>query len=177
MATRRNTSSPPESKVEEKVVREIFAVIRITSDRLDILLEKFAYSKLLRVSAWIARFVRNARSSKKDRQMGPLSTAEIEEQEIFWVKQAQQGAEATDNYERDRLQLNLQPNDKGVLECRGRIQGQYSVYVPDCHPLSSKIVTETHLQSLQGGISLTMARVREQFWVPRLRRLAKKTIK
>ena len=32
--------------------------------------------------------------------MGPLSTTEIEEQEIFWMKQAQQGVEATDNYER-----------------------------------------------------------------------------
>ena len=52
----------------------------------------------------------------------PLSAAEIEEQEIFRVKQAQQGAEATDNYERDRPQLNLQPNDKTVLECHGRIR-------------------------------------------------------
>ena len=55
--------------------------------------------------------------------MQPLSTAEIEKQGIFWVKQAQPGAEVTDNYERDRLQLNLQPSDQGVLKCRGRIQG------------------------------------------------------
>ena len=74
--------------------------------------------------------------------MGLLSTTETQEQEIFWVRQAQQGSEATDNSERDGLKLNLQPSDQGVLECRGRIQGQSPVYVPNCHPLASKIVTD-----------------------------------
>ena len=36
-----------------------------------------------------------------------------------------------ERYEEDRLQLNLQPNEDGLLECRGRIQGHYPIYLPD----------------------------------------------
>ena len=34
-----------------------------------------------------------------------------------------------------------------------------------------------HLATLHGGVSLTMANVRDQHWIPRLRRLVKKVIK
>ena len=77
--------------------------------------------------------------------------------------------------ERDRVQLNLQV--KGVLECRGRIQEQYLIYLPDCHAITAKIVNEEHLKTLHGGIGATMTQVREHYWVPRLRRLGKKVIK
>ena len=41
-------------------------------------------------------------------------------------------------------------------------------------PFTIKLVFQANLSTLHGGVGLTMAKVREKFWVPRLRRLAKK---
>ena len=77
----------------------------------------------------------------------------------------------------DRMQLNLQTNSEGILECRGRIQGRYPVYLPDDCLFTEKFVLRSHRRTLHGGVALTMADIRERHWVPRLRQLVKKTIK
>ena len=77
----------------------------------------------------------------------------------------------------DRLQLNLQANTDALLECRGRIQGEFPIYVPDSHPYAAKLAEDAHLRTLHEGVSLTMAKVRQRHWIPRLRRLAKKVRK
>ena len=120
---------------------------------------------------------RQDEGSKVNRRLGLLEEGEIEKQVKFWIRQAQRSAEWTDNLEKDRMQLNLQLNSEGLLECRGRILGQYPIYLPDCHAIIEKIVEEEHLRTLHGGIGATMNQVRERYWVPRLRRLARKVIK
>ena len=37
-----------------------------------------------------------------------------------------------------------------------------------------KIVQQAHVTTLHGGVGLTMARVREEFWIPRLQKLTKR---
>ena len=66
----------------------------------------------------------------------------------------------------DQEQLNLQENNVGILECRGR------VYIPDIHPLATSLVREALIMTLRGGVGLTMAKVLERY-IPRLRRLVK----
>lgn len=39
------------------------------------------------------------------------------------------------------------------------------------------MVAEAHLKTLHGGVGLTMAEIRERYWIPRLRRLVKKVVK
>ena len=73
-----------------------------------------------------------------------------------------------------RLQLNLLERPDGLLECRGRIQGDYPIYLPDTQPYTEKLVLMSRLVTLHGGVVLMMTKVREGHWVPRLRRLAKK---
>ena len=171
------TSTSPESKVEEKILREVFKLTQAERDHFDVLADKFQFWKLVRVCAWVKRFINNTRKSKKKRVLGLLGADEIEVQVKFWIKRAQGSSKFSENFERDQLQLNLQPNNEGILECRGRIQGQYPIYLPDSHPFTVKIVTEAHQRTLHGGMGATMACVRESYWVPRLRRLTKKIIK
>ena len=52
--------------------------------------------------------------------------------------------------------------------------GEYPVYLPDTHPFTTQVVRQAHISTLHGGIGFTMAKVRECFWVPRLRRLTKR---
>ena len=97
---------------------------------------------------------------------GPISTEEIQHQELWWIKQAQQWAQQQPNYQADKLQLNLQCNNQQVLECRGRITGKYPIYLPDDQPFTTKLVFNAHLSTLHRGVGLTMAKVREKYWVP-----------
>ena len=159
---------------EVKAMRDVFAVAIATTDELDSLLEKSTYWKTMRICAWIMRFVHNVRSRKTGRLKGPLTTEETNKARIFWVKRVQPRATADKHYQEDRLQLNLQPNQDGVLECRGRIQGHFPVYLPDSQRFTEKLVTQFHLGTLHGGVVSTMAKVRELYWVPRLRRLTKR---
>ena len=151
---------------EVKATREVFAVAIATTDELDILLEKFTYWKTMRICAWMMRFVHNVRSKTIGRLKGPLTTEETNKAKIFWVKRVQTRATADKHYQEDRLQLNLQPNQDGILECRGRIQGHFPVYLPDSQRFTEKLVTQVHLGTLHGGVVSTMAKVQELYWVP-----------
>ena len=73
------TRSTPESQTEAKVTREVFAGARAVTDDFDVLLEKFVLWKVVRMCAWISRFVCNSRKRKEGRTEGPLTIEEIEQ--------------------------------------------------------------------------------------------------
>ena len=163
-----------ETKAEAKVTRDVFAVAIPVQDAFDQLLANHELWKVLRIGAWLRRFIHNCKTTAMTRESGPLTTIEIETQKKWWIKRAQHDAQNNAHYEEDQLQLNLQLNEQQVLECRGRLQGEYPIYLPDDHPYTSKLVHQAHLSTLHGGVGLTMAKVRELYWVPRLWRLVKK---
>ena len=171
------TSASEESLAEAKAKRDLLAVAVAATDELDDLLQKCSHWKTIRVTAWINRFIRNARTEKIKRLGGLLTAEEMKQAEFFWVKRVQTQATADGRYQEDVLQLNLQPNRDGVLECRGRIQGHYPIFLPDGQRYTEKLVAQAHLATLHGGVGSTMAKVREYYWVPRLRRLTTKIVK
>ncbi|XP_044169521.1 uncharacterized protein LOC122953641 [Acropora millepora] len=77
----------------------------------------------------------------------------------------------------DRLQLNLPLNQDRLLECRGPLQGICPIYVPDGKIFAEKLIQQAHKATLHGGVGLTMVKVREQYWIPRLRQQVKRIIK
>ena len=164
-----------ESNAEMKATKELFAMAVKTDDDLDHLLAKHTYWKTLRVCAWIMRFANNARAKRVTRAKGPLTTDKIEKQKHFWLLRVQ--SRGSENIEEDRLSLNLQKNKDGLLECRGRLPSPYPIYIPDTTTFAEKLVQHAHKATLHGGVGLTMAKIREEYWIPRLRCLAKKVIK
>ena len=163
-----------ESQAERKIQRELFAGAVEVSDGLDHVLEKFGLHKAMRICAWISRFIHNSRNSS-DKNKGPLSTQEMSTQELFWIKRAQRRGAGDIHFLGDKEQLNLELNADGVWECR--IQGEYPVYLPDSALYTAKVVQRAHVTTLHGGVGLTMTKVREKLWVPRLRKLVKRTLK
>ena len=154
------TSASQESLAEAKAKRDLLVVAVAATDELDELLEKFSHWKTIRATAWINRFIWNARNEKIKRLGGPLTAEETKQAEFFWVKRVQTGATADGRYQEDVLQLNLQPKRDGVLECRGRIQGHYPIFLPDGQRYTEKLVAQAHLATLHGGVGSTMAKVR-----------------
>ena len=126
------------STAELKATKELFKVAVDEADKLYEVLDKFELRKALNICAWITWFVHNSRLSDQ-KLRGPLTTEELQKQHLFWVKRAQQSCELED----DRLRLKLQPNPHGVLECRGRIQVLYPLYLPDKHLYTKKCIVNT----------------------------------
>ena len=90
------------------------------------------------------------------------------------IRRAQNTVKDDQQFHVHREPLNLQENNVGILECRVRIIGEYPVYIPDIHPFAISLVREAHITTVHGGVGLTMAKVRERYWIPWLRRLVKK---
>ena len=70
--------------------------------------------------------------------------------------------------------VKLQLNQENLLECRDRPQGDYPVHLLDTSLYCLRVVEEAHLQTLHGGVGLTMTKVRSRYWIPKLRKLVKK---
>ena len=121
------------------------------------------------------RLAQNAKTKRANRTKGPLTTEEIGKKNLFCLMCAQ--SQGTANMEEDRLGLNLQRNKDGLLECRGTLPGPYPIYIPDTTTFAEKFVQHAHKATLHWGVGLTMAKIREEQWIPRLRRLAKKVIR
>ncbi|XP_028419005.1 uncharacterized protein LOC114544617 [Dendronephthya gigantea] len=186
-------------RVKEEAKRERSPQVLTTSnksaDSFDELISKFSLRKTLRmdllqnrptfelgskkeiseksIGAWIHRFLTNCRS-RTDKVSGPLKTQEIERQNLWWIQKTQREAQRSGEIDKDKIQLNLQPNISGILECRGRIEGEYPIYLPENHVYTQKLVEKTHLSTLHGGVAATMSKVRERYWIPKLRQLVKR---
>lgn len=166
--------SSPESDKELREMKEILWLAH-ENNLMDSVLENFPLRKALRVSAWVARFVRNTRQVAH-KVSGPLLPEEMEKQETLWIVRAQTQAIQHPNFKEEKERLGLKQRE-GVWICYGRIQGEYPIYLPDVAVLATRLVEDAHLRTLHGGIGLTMAKVRERFWIPRLRQLVRKVIK
>lgn len=77
------------------------------------------------------------------------------------------------DFEQTRQVLNLALNADGVLECRGRIQGKFPVYLPADGLFTRKLVQRIHVETQHGGVTLTMATICEEYWIPKLRKAVK----
>ena len=140
-------------------------------DEVENVLRKFHLQNAVRVCAWMRRFAHNAlRSGGGTRIEGPLTTNVTNQLRLHWERQAKKSAEV----EKDRVAFNLHVNQEVLLECRGRLQGDYPMYLAETSLYSQRTVEESHLQTLHGGVELLMNKVQSRYWIPTLRRQVKK---
>ena len=165
------------SEAEAKPIKEVLGVVLNEKDPVDEILQKHRLWKTIRILVRVRRFIQNCRAKGKEKKItGPITTEETEKELTLLIKKAQQCARDGPKYEEDKLQLNLQPNSNGIPECRGRIQGDYPTYVSDVGTFAEKLVERAHLVSMHGGVGLTIAEIRQKYWIPRIRRLVKRVI-
>ena len=164
----------PGAEAEAKGTREVLCVSQTepASDEFDDLLERSSFRRTLRICAWINRFIHNSRRPGK--RVGPIATEEVKAAKEWWIKRVQFRDTLQSHYPDTCGRLGLEASDHGILVCKGRIQGSYPTYLPHNAPFTKKLVQRVHCETLPGGVGLTMAAVREQYWVPRLRALVKK---
>lgn len=148
-----------ESRAEAKETKEVLATALPMKDEFSELMDKHSLWKTLHVYTWFARFLINCRSPKSRRMKGLLSTDEIKCEETWWTTRVQAEATRSKNFQADKLQLNLQTNASGILECRGSIVGVHSIYLSDDNLYTYKFVQLAHLATLHEGVVLTITKV------------------
>lgn len=130
------------------------------------------YSKLLRMMAWILRFLNNIRASKKSK--GQLTMKEINEAEMTVIKLIQ-----TESLT-DRTTLKdfpVFPDENGILRlktrltlCDGHEEFKFPIILPSHHPIVTMLVTEKHIQNQHVGTQTLLSILRERFWIIRGRK-------
>ena len=152
-----------ESEKQVKISKEhksiVFTTVAI-QDGFDSILHKFSLCIALRISVWILRFINNCR---KNKQSGPLTTAELVNQKKSYIKREQEKVVSSDRFEDHKKRLNLEKNDEGVYICKRRLQGFYAIYLPKNSVLSKKLIFIEHKRSLHGGVAMTISHVRSLF--------------
>ena len=140
--------------------------------------------KLLRVTAFVLRFIRNLKSKKEGKELneGRLSVTEIRQAEKLWIKQAQTTFRNDANFKKVSSQLDIIEMD-GVLVCKGRfenadmpVEAKYPTYLPKEHRLTELIITDCHVRSHHCGVKATLAELRSRFWISKGRQHVKKIL-
>ena len=159
---------------EAKPIKEIVAFVNENQqDEWDLLLRRKPYWNILRITAWALRFVHNSRARKMGTEMikGPLTTNEITHSRDDWIRKVQ--GHIPEDIESSGWRLEKDEETK-ILKCVGRIQGYSPIYLEN-GLFVEKLIRHIHEQTLHLGIASTMGVIREEWWVPRLRSLVKKT--
>ena len=161
---------------EAKTNKEVLSVTVEEKSRLEEALEKHGLWITMRITAWINRFVNNCKKRKELRISGPLTGVETEKATNQWVQRVQANCEKTSRFNEDKLILNLEKNADGLYECRGRIQGNYPIFLPFEAGFSEELVKDAHLLTIHGGVGLTTELARRHYWIQELARCLKRFV-
>ncbi|XP_076659887.1 uncharacterized protein LOC143363169 [Halictus rubicundus] len=155
-----------------------------------------SWPKLIRVTAYIQRFVRNSRSCRSDnRKRHPgraLSASECTAAKLFWLRRIQESQFANaisslSNGEplppKDPIE-SLHPflDETGLLRVGGRLrnsplphQSKHPILLSP-HPLVRLIIEQAHARALHAGVQLTLHILRQEYWLLRGRSQVKAVI-
>ena len=131
--------------------------------------------QLFRITAFVLRFIKACRKRAVPEEV-ILSTEEILETEMLWIKQSQATYPPTSN---QRQQLGIQSSDQNILICHGRFdisQDEQPIYLSKKDPLGQLIIADAHRRVLHMGVETTLAELRARFWIPNGRQMVKKVL-
>lgn len=177
-----------ESKVEEK--KSFCVNVLLTVKSLCVLTNVISLSKfsslirLLRVTAWVKRFVWNLKQKKEMKEVvgGELSVCELKTAEKEWTKIAQEELKNEESFNQLKRAYGLEEKDE-ILRCCGRlgnsdleIEAKEPIVLPKGHKFTQLVVKECHDTVMHSGVRSTLAKLRTKYWIPKGRQEVKKII-
>ena len=180
--------STPESKEEAKKTANVMVVDVQNQPSIANLVDINRHGKLeklLGVTAWVFRFIRNSRPNRAEtaRRKGRLTRDELVGAESEWVNAAQADLRNQGNFQQLKTELGLEES-AGILRCTGRLvnsdlefDGRRPVILPRDHALSTMIIEECHKKVLHSGVRATLAELRSRYWIPKGRQCVKKVLR
>lgn len=169
--------------------------VRACEEKIEPLFDVNKYSsleKILRVTSYILRFVNNARTKNK-KLSGNLQVKEMKMAETYWLKHIQknhfpeeiQALKRSIPLNKNSAILTLSPfQDKdGLMRLGGRLQEselsyetQHPIILPKSNPWVTKLILKSHEKLHHGGVNMTLAELRKDYWIIKGRQKIKSTI-
>ncbi|KRX20153.1 hypothetical protein T07_9119 [Trichinella nelsoni] len=151
------------------------------------------FDHLLRVTTYCVRFGKNCHLPKPRRMVGYLTPLEMQNAKNHWIRKAQQERFANEIYQLSKekptaVSSRLQQFDPfidkhGLLRIGGRLQNadlpesiKNPIILPDKHPTTTAIIRRGHLRQLHGGCEISLATLRQRYWILREKREVKGVI-
>ena len=138
--------------------------------------ERFGTLKrLLRVTAYVLRFVKAVQYKKDGRiEGGSLSVNEIDEAHTVWMKEMQRTLPEKGEFEHWKVQFDLYLDEKNVWRCKGRLEKanlplmtKHPIILDKNHYLTTLIIRECHKKVMHNGVKETLTELRSQYWLVR----------
>ena len=141
------------------------------------------WTKLLRVTAYMLRFVNNIKQRIKKASTcldGQLKLEEIERAEIYWIRAAQSTVPSWELRYRDLTPFQ----QDGIVRVGGRL-GRSSLTYDEIHPIllpadhivTSLVAKDIHDRIGHPGSERTLCAIRRKFWIVQGRRIVKGMVK
>lgn len=135
-------------------------------------------SKILRVTAYVIRFIGKLRGKMIERKS--VTCEELQKAETLWMKYIQRKHYQTEFTKSSKLtclhkQLGNDVDSKGLLRCSGRLENsdlsegaKYPLLLPSKDYITKLIIDKTHKECFHTGVSQTLARLRLKFGYQRV---------
>ncbi|XP_064482537.1 uncharacterized protein LOC135395228 [Ornithodoros turicata] len=149
-------------------------------------------SRVLRVTAYVLRYVNNSRRPVS-RLTGPISAQELHSAELLWVRRTQLecfGADVVDlqaerPVSRSSALLTLNPylDANSLLRVGGRLQcaheegsNRQPVLLPAKHSLTELLVLDVHRRLHHTGVQDTLCELRLKYWIVKGRQAVRRVL-
>ena len=137
------TQTSDVTKECKSVKEETLFTQDLQPDEWDCLLHRSSYWRMIRVTAWILRFVNNCLArSRHNRRSGPLVSEEVEAATNRWVGRVQRGVNPDLQAPGWKI---IQDKETKILKCKGRLTGYEPVYLEGVL-FVNKLIVHTHSQ-------------------------------
>lgn len=188
---REERQSPPDLPLNEET--QMSTANPVKTANLPKVLQLHHYGSLtrvLRITAWMQRFVTNSSQSRLS-ITGPLTSAELRRAETYWISitQSESFPEAFDEpHQKDSTLTtskigNLHPfvGEDKLLHVGGRLQElddlpdvKHPILLPCKHEFTDLLVSNTHRRLMHGGVQATLTELRARFWIIKGRQTVKR---
>eukprot|EP00795_Rhopilema_esculentum_P010171 gene10171-18839_t len=128
------------------------------------------YQKLLRVTAYVLRFIQNCRNKVRGNQE-ELSVEEINDAEIIIIREAQ-GSFDEAHLKKIENTLGTFVDSNMLIRCEGRLKNsslpfdsRHPILVPRHHKITSLLILSCHDKVMHNGTKETLAELRSRFWI------------
>ncbi|GFT74752.1 integrase catalytic domain-containing protein [Nephila pilipes] len=151
-----------------------------------------SYLKLLRVTAFVFRYIYNTRNTLKKR--GAVNTEELKKSEEYWIKEIQKETYGSEIIDLEKTQKvsdcskirSLVPylDDRQILRIKGRLDEselsldeKQPILLPQNSKFMELLILREHTKNFHSRVTTTLVMLRRKFWIPKGRQLVKKIIK
>ena len=187
-----------EDSTDIKKERKKMCVLSVVTEKSEKLsnavnVERFSsLNKLLRVTAWVRRFVNNLKQKtekkalkkgRKEVRLGKISVEEIEEAERIWIIESQLNLQGSSNFKKISEQLGV-VKENDILICKGRLgnseldfRTKFPIILPKEHKFTELVIIDCHQRVHHCKERSTLAELRAKFWVTKGRQCVKRIIR